>query len=159
MLLTSCMKGVAKIPHMVMDDDKLADACVEKVFNSLKNKDTDELKSLFSKKAISEADNFNDSVDDLLSFIQGDLLSWNLDDSPVVSEEIENGNNSKQLVIWFYLKTNKQNYLVFLVDYPVDTINKDNAGLYSLRIIKAEGEDKWTKPFEDYIIPGINIGL
>ena len=55
------------------------------------------------------------------------------------------------------LKTTNQTYLVFLADYPVDEIEPDNSGLYTLKIIKETDESKLTGTWEDWTIPGIYV--
>lgn len=47
--------------------------------------------------------------------------------------------------------------MFFLIDYTVDTINPDNEGLYTLRVIKAKDEDTEFGFVEDMTIPGIYI--
>ena len=50
-------------------------------------------------------------------------------------------------------------YSVLLVDYPEDTIDIDNVGLYTIKIILTEDESKLDGYIEDWIVPGIHIGV
>ena len=153
---SSCTSG--KFTSLFTDKDiEQADARMEQVFDEIKQQNKDGLKELFSEKAIDEAENINIEIDDFLSFVQGEVVSWNRDDSPIVYDIVEQGSKSKQLITWYTLNTEKQNYLVLLVDYPIDTINPENAGLYSIRILKAEDENKLTGFIEDWVVPGIYI--
>ena len=70
----------------------------------------------------------------------------------------EYGRKEKQLLLWFTLHTDEQSYLIFLADYPINTIEPKNKGLYTLKIIEAEKEKEITGYVEDLIIPGIAIG-
>ena len=154
--LSSCSKEDFEM--FFKTDEDLADDRMEQLFDAIKQQDKDAVKAMFSKKAISEADDIDIQADLLLSFVQGEALSWNRDESPCVSESVQYGYRTRQLIIWYTLYTDKQNYLILFVDYPIDTIDPENAGLYSMRILKAEDENKLVGTLdEDWIIPGIYI--
>ncbi len=153
---SSCASVKVSSPFRDKDIEQ-ADARMEQLFGEIKQQNKEGLKELFSEKAIDEAENINIEIDDFLSFVQGEVVSWNRDDSPTVYDVVEQGSKSKQLITWYTLDTDEQNYLVLLVDYPIDTINPENAGLYSIRILKAEDENKLVGFVEDWVIPGIYI--
>jgi hypothetical protein len=138
-------------------DNNLADARMEQVFEAIKEHDKNAVRAIFSPKAITEADNFDAGVDFLLSFVTGEVVSWSRDESPVVSDVVENSRKTKQLLTWYTLETEEHKYLVFLVDYPIDTVNPENEGLYSLRIIREEDEENLVGTMEEWIIPGIYV--
>ena len=156
LVLSSCVKGG---PTMFFSDknDKFADTRMEELFDAIKQQNKDGIKELFSEKAIDVAGDIDIEIDHLLSFVQGKLVSWNRDESPIVFDSVKYGNEKKQLVTWYTLDTDEQNYLVLLVDYPIDTIDSKNAGLYSIRILRAEDENKLVGTWEEWVIPGICI--
>ncbi|MGN0538301.1 MAG: DUF5104 domain-containing protein [Candidatus Fimenecus sp.] len=157
LLFGSCTKTV-QISDPVADmDNNLADARMEEIFNAIKKQDTYAIKSTFSKKALAETGNIDDDIDCLLSFIHGEVVSWEREESPIVFDSVEDGEKTKKTVTWYTIKTNEQNYLVFLVDYLTDTMNPENAGLYSLMIINEEYEEKLVGTVEEWEIPGISI--
>ncbi len=45
--------------------------------------------------------------------------------------------------------------MFFVIDYIKDTMNPDNAGLYTLRVIKAEDKETEFGYWQDMCIPGI----
>ena len=59
------------------------------------------------------------------------------------------------LISWYTVTTDKEKYKFFVIDYTKDTINPDNAGLYTLRVIKAEDEYTQFAPWQDMQIAGI----
>lgn len=154
--LSSCIKGTPT-SFLIDSDNELADTRIEQLFNAIKEQDKVALKETFSQKAIEEAKDIDDELDELLSFIQGEVVSWSRDESPVAIDTVEYGKKTKQLEFWYNLKTNEQTYLIFLVDYPIDTIESENEGLYSLRILKIEDERKLTGTWDDWTIPGVYI--
>lgn len=138
-------------------DNELADARMEQVFIAIKEQNKNALKELFSKKAIEESENIDADIEKLLCFIQGNVVSWNRDETPIVFDSAENGSITKQLITWYYLSTQEQNYLLLLVDYPIDTIDPENVGVYAMRILKEEDENKLTGALEDCVVPGVCI--
>lgn len=157
LLLCSCMEGKPNMLFVGDQDNDLADARMEQLFNAIKEKDKDSLKSLFSQDAVENAENIDAGVDNLLSFVQGKLVSWSREESPIVFDNIEEGGKKKQLVTWYSLDTDVDRYLVFLVDVPINTISSNNIGLYSLRVISAKDEEKLTGTWEEWVLPGIYV--
>ena len=70
-------------------------------------------------------------------------------------ESIEHGKKSVMLRAWYTVETDKDKYMFFIIDYTEDTINTDNAGLYTLRVIKAEDKDTQFTYWQDMKIAGI----
>jgi hypothetical protein len=129
------------------DSDKKADARMEEILDALKNDDKEALKALFSEKALSEADDMEGQLDYLFDFFQGSVESWERTGFSS-GESIRDGKKSVVQRSFFTVKTDQDEYRFFLIDYPKDTINPDNKGLYTLRVIKKVDEDteftKWT---------------
>ncbi len=152
-LLSSCSLGGGRI--MIYDDnEKKADARLEEIIKTLKNQDKDALKVLFSKQTFDHANNFDASMEYLFGFFQGNVDSWKRD--TFTSEtSIENGKKSVMLVSWYTVTTDKDEYMFFIIDYTKDTINPDNAGLYTLRVIKAADEATQFSSWQNMKIAGI----
>lgn len=138
-------------------NNKFAETRMEEVFDAIKQKNKDAIRGMFSENAVNEAGELDAEIDRLLSFVQGNLVSWSMDESPIVFDSTEYGSKKKQLVTWYTLNTDEQNYSVFLVDYPIDTIDPKNVGLYSMRILRTEDENKLSGTWEEWVIPGIYI--
>ncbi len=156
LLLTSCsLAGVPMAGRFFVDrDDELADERLEQVLEAIENQDKDALKGLFSKRALEETADFDAGAEYLFELFQGDVASWDGDIGPVY-ESIELGKRTKEMTSFFDVVTDEQTYIVFLADVPVDTQNPDNAGLYALRVVKAEDEETQLTYAEDMMVPGI----
>jgi len=129
LLLSSC----DKIGGIYVDDDKKADARMEQIISAIKEKDSDALKSLFSERALGEADDFETDIEYLFKILQGDIDSWERDG--LSSEEsIRYGKKTLMIRFAFDIKTDKDLYLCYLIDYITDTINPDNEGVYMLEL-------------------------
>lgn len=153
LILNSCSLGGGRL--VISDDsDKIADARLEQIINDLLNSDKDSLKALFSKKALNEANNFENNMEYLLVFFRGKVIEWkrNAFSAP---EKIENGKESLELQSVYTVTTDKDKYMFFIIEYNKDTFNPDNIGLYTLRVIKAKDEDTQFTYWQDMKIPGI----
>jgi len=143
LLLSSCTIGGSRTGMLNLDnDDRIANARLKQVLEAIKNKDSETLKSLFSKQALSDADDFDKSMEDLFDFFQGEVDSWEKPSGPTVFESNEHGRKTKQINSYYDVSTDKQKYFFLMRDYPVDTEHPDNVGLYLLLIVKSEDEEK-----------------
>lgn len=144
LLLCSCSVLGSRTEMLnIANDEGKANAKFEQVFNALKNKDKDALKSLFSKKAVNDSSNFDGELNHLFKFIQGEITSWEDSGSgPTVFESNNHGGETKEVSSYYYFITNKQKYFITLRDYPVDTDNSDNVGLYMILFVKVEDKEK-----------------
>ncbi|WP_459764950.1 DUF5104 domain-containing protein [Alkaliphilus crotonatoxidans] len=153
LLFSSCSLGGGRL--MISDDsDKKADARMEQLLETIKNKDEDAFKAMFSKQALNEANDFDGGMDYLFGFFQGNVDSWKRDRFTSETSS-EYGKKSVMLVSWYTVVTDKDKYMFFVIDYTKDTINPDNAGLYTLRVIKAEDKDTQFTYWQDMKIAGI----
>ena len=148
LILTSCTKGNTDM-FFLDEDNNLADKRMEQLYEALEQSNEKEIKKIFSKNAISKAENIDNSIENLFLFIKGKVISWNRDESPIVFDSVKDIGETKQIVTWYSLQTDEQQYLFLLVDYPIDTISPNNAGVYSLGVLKLEDEDKLTGTLED----------
>ena len=143
LFLSSCSMGGSRVGRLNRDnDEKKAAAKLEQVIEAIKNKDKASLKSLFSQKALSEAVDFDDNIDGLFDFIQGEVDSWKKLSGPSVFEENNYGHVKKEVNSYYYVNTDKQKYFFLLKDYPVYTDHPDNVGLYLFLVVKAEDREK-----------------
>ncbi len=108
---------------------------------------------MFSKQALKEADDFDGSLDYLFVIFQGNVDSWKQD--RFTSEtSIESGKKSIMHISWYTVSTDKENYK-FVIDFTENTINPDNASLYTLSVIKAEDEATQSASWQKMQIAGI----
>lgn len=153
MLLSSCSSGGGRA--VIFDDSDIkADARMEQLLETIKNKDKDAFKAMFSKQALKEANDFDGGMEYLFGFFKGNVDSWKQERFTSETSS-EYGKKSVKLISWYKVVTDKGKYKFFIIDYTKDTINPDNAGLYTLRVIKAKDEDTQFTYMEDMEIAGI----
>ena len=143
LMFNSC----SKIGGFFASEEKRADTRMSQIVSAIKANDKEALKSLFSKKALDEADNIDNEVDDLFDFIQGDIDSWEMPNGWASSEKIDYGKRSLMIRFTIKINTDKDEYEIYVFDYSKDTINPDNQGVYMLEASKSSysgGWDYWT---------------
>ena len=157
MSLCSCSLAGSRLDMLNTDsDEEKADARMAQVIDAIKDQDKDAIKAIFSKQALRETKDIDDGINYLFNLVKGDIKSW--ENERLASEgHIENGNKSIIIDSWYTVTTDTEVYKIFLLDYTIDTINPDNAGLYSLRAIKAKDEKTQFTYMENMKIPGIFI--
>lgn len=109
---------------------------------------------MFSKKALSEAEDIDGHLDYLFEFFQGEIQKSDKC-FPATTKENNYGHIIKKTEWWTYVYTDQAKYVFIVIDFTEDTDHPDNIGLYTLRVIKAEDEDTEFERFDKMEIPGI----
>ena len=130
LLLNSCDKDNG---GLVMSEEKRADARMEQIISAIKENDKESLKSLFSKKALDEANDFENDINYLFEFLQGSIDTWERD-GIAGSESIRYGKKSSMIRFAINVDTTKDTYMFYVIDYYIDTIDPDNQGVYMLEV-------------------------
>ena len=162
LLLSSCSLGETyKFTDSFDNDQEFAISLIDKVLETIQNKDCDSLKSLFSKNAISESKNFAQSVTDLFDFYEGDFISYNDWGGPEVFTEREDGQIIKQMNSTYDVETSKEKYRIAIQNVVDDTTNSDNVGIRSFYIINAENDTDLQFAYrgDGEYTPGINFNI
>lgn len=136
------------------DDSQKADARLEQVIEAVENHDKEALRTMFSKQALDEAEDLDGRMDYLFEFVQGDIKSWESEAGGVDATKSK-GHIKKKSRYWYTVKTDKEVYLFFLLEYPEDTEHPENVGLYMLQVIKAKDEDTQFDGGQDILCAGI----
>ncbi|MCD8040081.1 MAG: DUF5104 domain-containing protein [Clostridia bacterium] len=142
-------------------DDKDADNKFESFVQCLDNNDYDGIKSLFSQNIVADTATFDNDLDELLNYYDGDYVSYfpQLHGS---GRDKDSGIEKKWYTMSYDVTTSEDIYRMAFIWYAKDTGDSGNVGIHSFYIIKAEddpnypqysygGDGLWTN--------GINIGL
>lgn len=161
-LLTSCSFGGSHMrAGFLVNDTQVANNSFEKVILAIQNRDENALRSSFSKKSVSEDNDFDESIVTLFHFFEGVLESYNDWGGPQVSQgrnDDGTGHNWKSIQSTYDVETNEQKYRIAIKQFVADNTDSNNIGICSLYITKAEdsnlqfaywGDGKWT--------PGITV--
>ena len=142
------------------NDKQIANERFEALIDAIQTHNSDAVKAVFSNNVLREAENIDDSIQELFGYFQGNLLSYNEWAGPDVSAKKDNGNYWKSYDCTYDFETSKDKYRLAMEIITVDTADTDNVGIQSLYIIRFEDD---TRPNFAYWgdgehTPGINIG-
>lgn len=119
---------------------KSKDEIVQEILYTLKNKDKEALKKMFSVSALKTAKNIDESIDYVMDFFDGEILSVD-DDSNGGSSSNSDGIKVVEDTYRCSVTTDNGKYLVFFIYISKDTFNCENEGLYMLQVINEENID------------------
>lgn len=160
LFLVSCQNESGLQGAMILDDrdNQLADTCVEEFCLAVQNRNREAVKKAFSNRACAYVGDMKTQIDELFEFLKGEPISWNREESPVVEDVSESGATTKHEMFWFSLKTSEDVYSVFFSCYPMDKIDPDNEGVYSMLILRECDEHKLEGSMNQWsTVPGIQI--
>lgn len=149
LFLSSCIIGGSRTDMLDnMNDEETADARLEQVLEAINNEDKDALKSMFSQTALEEAEDFDGSMEYLFSFFQGEVISWE-SHGLSGSERFHDGERTKRLHVYYNVNTDQKEYIMYFVQWTVDTEHPENVGIYALRVVKAEDDERLFCYYQD----------
>ncbi len=155
LFMSSCTSFQDRISRLLMtSDERAANKCYEQVVKALEKQDKEAVKSMFSKQALEEAEDFDENLDRLFEIFDSKFEPFNFEFGPV-SEKVRYGKREKEIKVYLDIDFGDITYSIFLVDYPVNTLCPDNVGLYTLRVGLAEKEHELS--WQERKIPGIYI--
>ena len=139
---TSCSLGGSRTAMLnKANDGKKADNWLEQIIEIINSKDKESLKGLFSEQALTEADHFDENIEYLYDFLNGEIKSWERAAGPVISENINRGYNKKVSQVVYFLFTESNKFQLYFLEYIIDTDYPENVGIFMLRVINSEDED------------------
>ena len=160
-LLTSCSLGDLGMrkDFFTANDQKIANERFEKIIESIQNQDSTALKSLFSDKALKEAQNIDETINELFDYYQGEMLSYDDWAGPITSAKKNYSHYLKRLDATYDVETSQDKYRFAMIYISTDTEDPDNVGVLSLYIIKLEDDTdpQYSYRGDDKDTPGINI--
>lgn len=121
------------------NDQSIANTRMTKVLETIRKKDKDALKAMFSKESIAESKQFNESIAELFDYFKGSFISyndWNALNVDQGHNDDGTGRNWKCMYSTYDVVTSEQKYRFSIQDFTVDTANPDNVGICSLYILK-----------------------
>ena len=157
LVLTSCS---LRRNFLMKDDSSVANDKFSELIDAIQTQDINTLKSLFSKNALKEAENLDESIRHLFDYLQGELVSYNNWGGPGVKAEMEYGDYQEVYDATYDFETAQDKYRLWIEIITVDTTDADNVGIRSLYIIRFEDDTDQNCAYrgDGAYTPGINIG-
>lgn len=141
------------------NSDEKADARMDQIFETMKSEDKEALKAMFSKQAMTDADNFARGLDALFEYIQGDVQSWERTGTyGGKNEKNVDGSHKKEVDSTYVFSTDEHKYEIAVYEFTIDTANPDNVGVYSICVINKNDKLNPEARYWGNGEAGINIG-
>ena len=119
-------------------DEDVANEKLTKIIDYIENKDEEGLKSMFSRRALDESEDFSENAKLLFEYIDGEVVSWEKDSGPTVFSSNDYGKVVKEVDAYYYVKTNKETFFFMINDFPEDDSNTDNEGVNMLLVVRKD---------------------
>jgi hypothetical protein len=142
------------------DPNTVADHTFKKLITAIEHDDKWAIRRMFSVTARMESDLSIKHVEELLDFIEGDIVNYSDASDHCVTTSYDHEFGWERMRLWsaFTIETTEQTYHISIIEYRRDDFNFFNIGLSSVCIINAQD---WT---EDAVFrgggdktPGIHI--
>ena len=141
------------------NDEQTADMTFGHLIDAIKSKDVFKIIDLFSRTVQSKV-GFEKKADELIEFIQGDIVAYSSADETGVGAdvEIQKEKERKEIQSAFSITTTANKYHIAIRECTKNDMDHNNIGVLSIYIIEDgkwvenyvyRGDGKWT--------PGINI--
>ena len=165
LLITSCsLEGFTMRKEFFSNNDrKIASESFEKIIVAIEEQDKDTLESLFSEKALNNAESIDESIEELFQFYQGEMLSYNISSLGRFGGRNVDGRGYilTELQSTINVETDKKKYHFAIQEFTEDTEFPENVGIYSIYVVETDVLDEPTANWwmEDGVwIPGVAIG-
>jgi len=143
--ITLCACAPIQGGRILFDDShSIVDARVEKLIEAINDRDTEAIKALFSGQTLNEVLDFDESIERLFEFIPGEIVSWESTGSYSSQTSNHYGHKTKEVSssYYFYVDADKEEYVILLNDFFVDTDNPDRVGFYLLIATRSDGWER-----------------
>lgn len=159
--MTALLGGCAFFDDLFApSDNEDADNKLQSFVECLNNEDREGIKSLFAQNKIAEISNFDDSIEELLLYYDGEYISVERH-STGVEEDKDSGIERKWYNMSYDVTTDTQIYRMAFYWCAKDTGDSGNVGIESFYIIKATDDPnypQYTYGGDGLWTIGINIG-
>ena len=147
-LSVCCMLSLIGCGFDYTSDTEASKKNLEMLIDRLGECDREGVKTLFAPNRISNIDDFDGDVDELLSYFDGDFVSHDFD-MPATIDDIHQGNKKKWFIISANVTTTKSVYRFSMYWCNEDTTDSRNIGIWSLFVF-----DHADNPLNDFSFYG-----
>ena len=120
--------------------------------------DVDSIYQAFSQTAKDNSNNLREKIEELVEFINGNMVSWEFDMGEPYQKTMQYGKIMKNRIICYYLQTEDMRYACMIRDVMQDDFNTQNVGFHSIVLCPDGLESYWNRMSDfDSGGPGIYI--
>lgn len=111
---------------------------VKKLIEYIQAWDADSIYQVFSQTAKDTSGNLRDKIEELIEFVNGEMISWEYDMGGPFDSTFQDNKIMRNRMIEFFIQTEKTRYVCILRDVMQDEFNPDNEGFYSITVFPEE---------------------
>lgn len=139
-------------------DEDIAKKNIEMLLNALDNDDKEGVKKMFSPNIIAGINNFEECIDELLSYYEGDYLEYKNGGLGTTNDN-DYGKTTKYHDMSYDVTTAKGIYRLGIIWYISDSNVCDNVGIWSLYILKFEDDSSPDYSYRSEGVAGIHVAV
>ena len=110
----------------------------EKLIEYIQAGDADSIYQVFSQTAKDNSNNLRDKIEELIAFVNGDMVSWEYNTGGVFKGAVSYGQIMRNRIIEFYIQTEHTRYVCSLHDVIRDDFDTNNEGFSSIVVAPEE---------------------
>lgn len=133
---------------LLKTDTDAAENNLEKLIGCIQERNVEDIKSLFAANRISDIENFENDIQELLNCYKGEFISHDFD-MPATENDSHNGKRRKWFIIGANILTTEAKYRITLYWCDLDDTDSRNVGIWSMYLFNYEDN-----PLEDYSFYG-----
>ena len=122
-------------------NENKVDAIFDQLLYAIEAKDEKTIEELFAKNVISEENNFDQSVEKLLSFCNGEVVSYDIRPSRITAEDRKWSEHTMDISSAYDVKTTEGQYRFAMKYRSADSKEPRNVGIVSLYVTECENEE------------------
>lgn len=111
---------------------------VEKLMEYIQAGDADSIYQVFSQTAKDNSNNLREKIDELVEFVNNDMVSWEYNIGGVFEGAVSYGQVMRNRIIEFYIQTEHTRYVCSINDVMDDDFEPNNEGFSSITVAPEE---------------------
>lgn len=115
-----------------------AEQTVEKLMEYIKAGDADSIYEIFSPTAKEASSNLQEKIEELIEFVNGEMVSWEYDTGDPFETYQKDGKITRNRIIEFSIQTERTEYACSFLDVMQDDFEPNNEGFCSITLVPKE---------------------
>ena len=111
---------------------------VEKLIEYLQAGDADSIYQVFSQTAKDTSSNLRDKIEELIEFVNGEMISWEYYTGGPFQRSYQDGKMMRNRIIEFFIQTEQTRYICSINDVMDDDFAPNNEGFSSITVSPEE---------------------
>jgi len=156
LILSVTLSSCSAIENLSKTESEKINEYLNSLLVALEADDKNSVRELFSKVVIDRQENFEQDLEDLLKYFEGEADEYTEDVSCQTSGALGGGEKKVLIKAFYDIKTTKYTYYISLEVCTCDEAEPDNKGITCLNVIKKENILNKSEGMYNYAVDGID---